>query len=112
MKDACRKKKRIIHNINKCIIPFQFLKCKAAFESKDFKVNLGKTKVMVSNNITKDGLFKSKVGPCGVYSLRAKANSALCVWCGKWIHGRCAGVKRVTPKFSSNFTCRKCEGNI
>ena len=29
-----------------------------------------------------------------------------------WIHDGCAGVKRVTPKFSRNFTCRKCEGNI
>ena len=25
---------------------------------------------------------------------------------------RCAGVKRVTPPFSGNFTCRKCGGNI
>ena len=40
------------------------------------------------------------------------ANSALCVHCGKWIHGRCVRVKRVTPKFSRNLTCRKCEGNI
>ena len=44
--------------------------------------------------------------------LRVKANSALCSQCGKWIHSRYAGVKRVTPKFSTHFTCRKCEGNI
>ena len=44
--------------------------------------------------------------------LRIKGNSVLCVQCGKWIHGRFAGVKRVTPKFSRNFTCIKCEGNI
>ena len=36
----------------------------------------------------------------------------LCVQCGKWMHGRCSGAKRVTPKFSLNFSCRKCEGNI
>ena len=41
-----------------------------------------------------------------------KADSVLGLQCGKWIHGRSAGVKRVTPKFSKNFTCRKCEGNI
>ena len=41
-----------------------------------------------------------------------KANSVLCVQCEKWIHGRCAGVKRMTPKISRNLTCRKCEGNI
>ena len=49
-----------------------------------------------------DGLSKSKVDPCGVCSLRVKAISVLCVQCGKWIQGRCAGIKRVTPKFSRN----------
>ena len=78
----------------------KFLKWKEAFESKGLKVNLGKTKVMVSSGITKDGLSKSKVDPCGVCSLRVKANSVLCLQCGKWIHGRCDGVKMVTPKFS------------
>ena len=57
-------------------------------------------------------MSKSKVDPCGVCSLRVRANSVLCLQCGKLIHGRCAGVKRVTPLFSRNFTCRKCEGNI
>ena len=47
-----------------------------------------------------------------VCSLRVRANSVLCSQCGKWIHGRCAGVKIVTPKFSRKFPCRKCEGNI
>ena len=37
------------------------MKWKEAFESKDLKVNLGKTKVMVSSGITKDGMSKSKV---------------------------------------------------
>ena len=76
------------------------------------KVNLEKTKVMVSSGITQDGLSKSNVVPCGVCSLRGKVISALCSQCGKWIHGRCAGVKMVTPKFSRIHTCSKCEGNI
>ena len=76
------------------------------------EVNLGKTKLVVSGVITKDGLSKSKVYQCWVCSLRVKANSVLCVQCGKCIHGRCAGVKRVTPKFSRNLTCRRCEWNI
>ena len=62
-----------------------------AFESKGLNVNLGKTKVMVSSGITQDGISESKVAPCGVCSLRVKANSILCV---KWIHGRCCGVKK------------------
>ena len=90
----------------------KFVKLKEVFESKGLKLNLRKTKVIVSSGITKNSMLKSKVDTCGFRSLRAKANSALCLQCGKWIQGRCAGVKMVTPKFSRNFTCRKCEGNI
>ena len=68
--------------------------------------------MMVNGNITKHGMSESKVDPCGVCSLRAKANSVLCVECGKWIYGRFVGVKMVTSKFLRNFACRKCEGNI
>ena len=90
----------------------KFLKGKVVFENKGLKVNLGKTKVMVCSSITQDGISKNIVGPCGVCSLRVKDSLALCVQCGKWIHGRCAGVRRVTPKFKRNSTCRKCKGNI
>ena len=90
----------------------KFLKWKEAFESKGLKVNLGITKQMVCGGITKDGTSKCKVDPCGACSLRVKTNSALCLQCGEWIHGRCAGIKSVTQKYSRNFTCRKCEGNI
>ena len=75
----------------------KFIKWKEAFQSKCLKVNLGKTRVMVNGGITKDGMSKSKVDPCGVCSLRVKTISVLCLYCGKWIHGRCAGVKLVNP---------------
>ena len=87
-------------------------KWKEAFESKWLKVKLGKAKVMVSGDITKDGLSNSKVDVCEVCSLRVKPNSAMSVQCGMRIHGRCAGVKRVTSKFSRNIRCKRCEGNI
>ena len=70
-----------------------------ALESKGLKANHGKTKVMVCGGITKDGMSKSKVVPCGVSSLRAKANSVLSAQRGKWIHFRCTNVKRLSPKF-------------
>ena len=70
----------------------KFLKWKEAFECKASKVILGKTKVMVSGSIINYGLPKRKIDPCGVCSLRVKANSVLCVQCGKWIHRRCARV--------------------
>ena len=90
----------------------KFLKWKDAFESKGLKLSIGKTKVMISGSITMDGMSKGKVDQCVVCSLRVKANLVLCLQCGKWIHGRCVGVKWVTPKFSRHFTCRKCEENI
>ena len=52
----------------------------------------------ICGGITKNSMYKSNVYPCGVCSLRVKANSVLCVKCVKWIHGICAGMKRVTPK--------------
>ena len=67
---------------------------------------------MVSSGITQDGLSKRYIGPCLVSSLRVKTNSVLCAQCGNWIHSGCAGVKRVNPMFSWNFTCRECEQNI
>ena len=90
----------------------EFLKWKEAIESVGLKVCLGKTKVMVCGGITKDGMSKSKVDPCGVCSLRVMSNYVLCLQCGKWIHGRCAGAKKVSPEFSSNVTCSKCEESI
>ena len=36
-------------------------------------------RVMVSSGITKDGISKSKVDPCGVCSLRVKTDSVLCL---------------------------------
>ena len=90
----------------------KFIKWKEVFESKDLKINLGKTKVMVSGSTTKYGMSKSKVDPSWVCSLRVKVSTVLCIKCGKWIHGRCAGVKRVSPKFTRHFICKKCQGNI
>ena len=87
----------------------KFLKWKEAFECEGLKANLGKTMVTVSSGITQDGLSKSEVDPCGVCILRVKANSELCLQCGRWIHSRCARVKNVTLKFSMNCTCIKCE---
>ena len=41
----------------------KFIKWKEAYESKGFKVNHGKSKVMISGGITKDVMSKRKVDP-------------------------------------------------
>ena len=90
----------------------KFLKWKEAFESKGLKVSLGKSKVMISIDITMDGMCKSNDLPCWVSSLRVMANSAMSVQCGRWNHGRCAKMRGVLGVFRQIFTCRKCEWNI
>ena len=63
----------------------KFWKWKEAFESKGLKVNLGKTKVVVSG--AEGEVTVRKVDPCGICGKRVMANSVLCVKCRKWIHG-------------------------
>ena len=70
----------------------KFLEWKEVFENNGLKVSLGKIKVNVCGGITRHGMSKSRVDPCGVCSLRVMANSVLCVQCGKLVHGRYAGV--------------------
>ena len=59
----------------------KFLKFKA-LKRNGLKVNLGKTKAMVSSGITQDGLSQSMGDQCGVCHLGEKANSVLCMRCG------------------------------
>ena len=66
----------------------KFLKWEEVFESKGLKVNLKKTKVMVT--CLKGDILKSKVDPCVQCSKKAMANSVMGKDCGKWVHGRCA----------------------
>ena len=62
---------------------------------------------MVCGSINRDGMSKRNVDPCGVCRLRVKVNSVLCVQCGKWIHGGCAGVKHETTRFYKKFLLQK-----
>ena len=36
------------------------------------------------------------------------ANSVVCTKCGKWMHGRCAKMKRVTSTLAKGFVCKVC----
>ena len=85
----------------------KFWKWKEAFKSKGLKVNLGKTKVVVKG--AEGEVSVSKVDPCGICGKRVMANSVLCVKCGKWIHGKCAKIKRVTWRLGRDFVCGRCK---
>ena len=84
----------------------KFLKWKEAFKSKGLKVNLKKTKVMVSGS--KGKILKSKVKPCAKCGKRVMENSVMCTKCVKWVHGRCAKMKRVTSTLAKGFVCELC----
>ena len=71
----------------------KFQKWKEAFESKGMKVNLKKTKVMVSGS---EERIVSKIDSYVMCGKRVTANSVQCNNCGKWIHGRCTKIIRVT----------------
>ena len=72
----------------------KFLKWKDAFESKGLKVDLKKTKLMVSGS--KGEVLKSKVDPCVKCSKMVMVISVMCTKCDRWVHGRCTKMKRVT----------------
>ena len=52
---------------------------------------------------------EAKVDPCGVCGKRVMSNSAKCRLCEKWVHARCAGVKRVITGMAGVFECKKCK---
>ena len=84
-----------------------FTEWKIALESKGLRVNMGKTKVLEAcgGGIAVE---ESKEDPCGVCGKRVMRNSCICTTCQKWIHAKCAGVKKITNRMAENFVCKKC----
>ena len=87
-------------------LKMKFFKWKEVFESKGLKVNLKKIKVMVSSS--KGEVLKRKVDPCAKCGKRVMANSVICTKCGKWVHGKCAKMKRVTSTLTKGFVYELC----
>ena len=80
---------------------------KQAFEGKGLKVNMTKTKVLQASG-GKGVTVEVKEDPCGVYGKRVKQNSMECTRCKRWVHTRCAKVKKVSNRLAVNFVCSKC----
>ena len=81
----------------------RFQRWRSALEGKGLKVNVGKTKMMVSG--TEGEIAVSKIDPCGICGKRVGSNAACCT---KWIHGRCPKMKKVTCSSARHFVCRRC----
>ena len=61
---------------------------------------------MVSGS--KGEVLKSKVDPCAKCGKRVMANPVIRTKCGKWVHGRCAKMKRMTSTLAKGFVCELC----
>ena len=84
----------------------QYTAWKQGIESKGLRVNIKKTKVMISDREA-DPITKSGKYPCGVCKKGVGSNSIFCPSCKCWVHHRCS---KVAGKLAvvANFTCPSC----
>ena len=84
----------------------RFQRWRSELEDKGLRVNVGKTKIMVSG--TEGKITLSKINPCGICGKTVGCNAVCCTQCTRWIHGRCTKMKKVTSSFARHFVCRRC----
>ena len=76
-------------------------------ENRGIRVNMNKTKVMISGERQKV-TQKAARWPCGVYDRGVGNNSIQCASCKKWVHKKCSGIKGSMYKVMKSFICRGC----
>jgi len=76
-------------------------------ESKGMRVNMNKTKVMISGE-RQNVRQKDVRWPCGVCNKGVGSNSLQCTRCQKWVHKKCSGIKSSMSKVVKSFICRGC----
>ena len=81
---------------------------KKHLEAKGLRVNMGKTKIMISGK-NLHSLRDSGKHPCGVCQKGVGSNSILCCGCQLWIHRKCSGIKgKLTA--DPSYKCKRCKG--
>jgi len=76
-------------------------------ENRGIRINMNKTKVMVSGERQKP-LQKAAKWPCGVCGRGVGSNSIQSTSCNKWVHKKCSGIKGSMYKVMKSFICRGC----
>jgi len=76
-------------------------------ETKGMRVNMNKTKVMISGE-RQMVRQKDVRWPCGVCRKGVSSNSIQCSSCQKWVHKKCSGIKGSMSKVAKSFICRGC----
>ena len=77
-------------------------------EIKGLRVNMGKTKLMVSGS-NLDVLKKSGKYLCGVCQAGVGRNAVQCGGYRQWVHKKCRGIKG-SLNSDLNFQCARCLG--
>lgn len=88
-----------------------FNRWKRNLEHRGFRVNMEKTKIMVTGKRTQENIRSGRY-PCGVCGRGVGVNSVLCTGCDRWCHGRCSGLRNLGGVM--NFLCPTCVrgGNV
>jgi len=73
-------------------------------ENRGMRVNMNKTKVMISGKRQKP-VQKAARWPCGVCGRGVDSNSIQCTSCQKWVHKKCSGIKGSMYKVMKSFIC-------
>jgi len=80
-------------------------------ENRGMRVNMNKTKVMVSGERQKP-LQKAARWPCGVCGRGVGSNSIQCTSSQKWIHKKRSSIKGSMYKVMRSFICRGCSNPV
>ena len=73
-------------------------------ENRGMRVNMNKTKVMISAERQKP-VQKAARRPCGVCGRDVGSNSIQCTNCQNWVHKKCCGMKGSVYKVMKSFIC-------
>ena len=77
-------------------------------EAKGLRVNMGKTKIMVSG-VNLQTLKDSGEYPCSVCRKGVGSNSIYCAGCSHWVHKKCSCVTG-SLKSNPDYCCSRCKG--
>ena len=81
---------------------------KKHLEAKGLRVNMGKTKIMISGKNLHSPRDSGK-HPCGVCRKGVGSNSIICCGCQLWIHKKCSSIKgKLTA--DPSYKCKRCMG--
>ena len=84
---------------------------KTSLESHGLRVNVNKTKILVSKAKHTKISARNPKYPCGVCTFGVGANSILCTSCDLWVHNKCSGKTNHLPD-NINFVSCKCSVEI